>query len=255
MNAVRSNNTFAVLAGLIVIGLAGCQTMSVNDAMSSGAMILQASSVTDAEMMQQAKVASLASDKAHRVAAANSKYQKRINALSKNLKSVNGIPLNIKVYMTKDINAFAMPDGTIRVYSGLMDAMNDDETLFILGHEIGHIAKGHSKQRMRTALLTKAGREIVTKTANASVAALTASQLGDLTEAVINAQFSQANEREADDYGLATLQQSGKNPEAAATALEKLAAMSGQGSNFVAQMVSTHPEPGARAARIRKAIR
>ena len=50
------------------------------------------------------------------------------------------------------------------------------------------------------------------------------------------------------------LKQKGKNPEAAATALEKLAAKSGSGSSLVEQMVSTHPEPGARATRMRQAI-
>jgi putative metalloprotease len=126
--------------------------------------------------------------------------------------------------------------------------------LFIIGHEVGHVAKGHLKQRTRASLLTKVGRDIITKTASQQVAALTASQLGDFTEKVINAQFSQANEREADDYGLETLKQSGKNPEGAVTALEKLAAMGDSNSTFVTQMLSTHPEPKARAERIRKAI-
>ncbi|MBV5311622.1 M48 family metalloprotease, partial [Chromatium okenii] len=144
------------------------------------------------DMMQEARAAAVASDQNNILAPSNSKYQKRVNKLAKNLKSVNGVPLNIKVYMTKNINAFAMPDGTIRVYSGLMDSMNDDELLFIIGHEVGHVAKGHLKQRTRASLLTKVGRDIITKTASQQVAALTASQLGDFTEKVINAQFSQA---------------------------------------------------------------
>ncbi|WP_172452654.1 hypothetical protein [Chromatium okenii] len=45
-----------------------------------------------------------------------------------------------------------------------------------------------------------------------------------------------------------------QNPEGAATALEKLAAMGDSNSTFVTQMLSTHPEPKARAERIRKAI-
>jgi hypothetical protein len=35
--------------------------------------------------------------------------------------------VNYKVYMAKDVNAFAMANGCIRVYSGLMDMMTDNE--------------------------------------------------------------------------------------------------------------------------------
>jgi uncharacterized protein YicC (UPF0701 family) len=41
--------------------------------------------------------------------------------------------LNCKVYMTQDVNA--TPDGSIRVYSGLMDLMTDQELRGVLGHD------------------------------------------------------------------------------------------------------------------------
>lgn len=214
MNTSHFHRIQAVALAVVVIGLVGCRTMSVDDVMSGGANIFQAASITDAQMAQEAKAAAADLDKKNRLAPKNSKYQKRINKVANNLKSARNVPLNIRVYMTQDINAFALANGTIRIYSGLMDVMNDDEVLFIVGHEMGHVAKkGHTKKRMRTALLTKAGRQMVTSTANTEVAALTASQLGDFTEKVINAQFSQADEHEADDYGLMILKQKGKNPE------------------------------------------
>ncbi|SDX75381.1 putative metalloprotease [Allochromatium warmingii] len=254
MQAIGWKYVRVIALSLAAIQLTGCNTMPDRTAMSGGLALLEAASITDAQMMQKAQAAAQALDQENTLASANSAYQKRVNKLAKNLKSVNGVPLDIKVYMKNEINAFAMADGTIRIYSKLMDSMNDDELLFIIGHEMGHVAKGHTAQRMRAALLTQAGRKIVQSTAGGTIAALTASQLGDLVEKVINAQFSQANEREADDFGLLTLKQNGGNPVGAATALEKLATMSGQGSNFVTQMVATHPEPSARAARIRKAL-
>ncbi|VEB54342.1 Putative metalloprotease yggG [Salmonella enterica subsp. enterica] len=43
--------------------------------------------------------------------------------------------MNYKVYETKDVNAFAMAnDGCIRVYSGLMDMMTDNEVEAVIGH-------------------------------------------------------------------------------------------------------------------------
>ncbi len=38
--------------------------------------------------------------------------------------------------MAKDVNAFAMANGCIRVYSGLMDMMTDNEVEAVIGHEI-----------------------------------------------------------------------------------------------------------------------
>jgi len=72
--------------------------------------------------------------------------------------TVNGKTANYKVYMTKDVNAWAMANGCIRVYSGLMDLMNDDELRGVIGHEIGHVALGHSKSRMQTAYAASAVR-------------------------------------------------------------------------------------------------
>jgi putative metalloprotease len=40
------------------------------------------------------------------------------------------------------VNAFATADGTIRIYSGLMEMMTDDELIFVIGHEIGPTCPG-----------------------------------------------------------------------------------------------------------------
>ncbi|STL35893.1 peptidase, M48B family [Escherichia coli] len=43
----------------------------------------------------------------------------------------------------------AMANGCVRVYSGLMDMMNDNEIEGVLGHELGHVALGHSLAEMK----------------------------------------------------------------------------------------------------------
>ncbi|MCV5978822.1 M48 family metalloprotease, partial [Escherichia coli] len=63
-----------------------------------------------------------------KIAPANSEYSQRLNKIAAALgDNINGQPVNYKVYETKDVNAFAMANGCIRVYSGLMDLMNDNE--------------------------------------------------------------------------------------------------------------------------------
>src|SRR5260221_14219378 len=88
------------------------------------------------------------------------------------------LKLNLKCYMTKDVNAFAMADGTIRLYSGLMDMMTDDELRYVVGHEMGHIKNGHTKKRMQTALAASAAQK-GSGASGTRAAGLSDSQAGD----------------------------------------------------------------------------
>jgi putative metalloprotease len=148
------------------------------------------------------------------------------------------------VYLDPTINAFAMGDGTIRVYSGLMDMMKDDELRFVLGHEMWHVVKEHVREKMQLAYAGSALRKGIAAQNNI-VGDLAASHLGGFVEKLINAQFSQKEEREADDYGLAFLKTHGHDPAAAVRALRKLATL-GADHTFL----SSHPAPDARADRL-----
>ena len=99
------------------------------------------------------------------------------------MNEVEGIPLNFKVYYVIDVNAFACADGSVRVFSSLMDIMSDEELLGVIGHEVGHVAHKDSKNGFRTALLTSALKDGISSQGG-KAAALTESQLGDLGEAL-----------------------------------------------------------------------
>ena len=164
--------------------------------------------------------------------------------------TVNGQKANYKVYITKDVNAWAMANGCIRVYSGLMDMMTDDEVLGVVGHEIGHVALGHSKKAMQTAYTVSAARDAAGAAGGATVAALNSSQLGDLTEKFINAQFSQSQESAADDYSFDQLQAKKLNTRGLVTAFQKLAELDGGKSD----MMSSHPSSAKGAQHIEDRI-
>ena len=138
-------------------------------------------------------------------------YTIRLRKLTEGITDADGIPLNFKVYNVIDVNAFACPDGSVRVFAALMDIMSDDELLGIIGHEIGHVLKRHSKNAFRTQLLTDALKDGVASTGG-KAAALTESQLGAITQSLINAKYSQKQENEADDCGYDFLVANGKNP-------------------------------------------
>ena len=54
-----------------------------------------------------------------------------------------------------DVNAFACGDGSIRVFSSLMDLMDDDQLMAIIGHEIGHVVHADVKHAMKNAYLPR----------------------------------------------------------------------------------------------------
>ena len=116
------------------------------------------------------------------LAPADSTYTQRLNKIASALgDNINGQPVNYKVYMAKDVNAFAMANGCIRVYSGLMDMMTDNEVEAVIGHEMGHVALGHVKKGMQVALGTNAIRAAAAS-AGGIVGSLSQSQLGDVGE-------------------------------------------------------------------------
>ncbi|QIL73150.1 M48 family metalloprotease [Diaphorobacter sp. HDW4B] len=174
-----TRKTIVLACGLLLVG---CKTMdggSLGGLVDGATMAVKATSLSDEEVIATSKQACEALDAQNRVADSKSKYMQRLNkVIAKMPTEINGIKAVYKVYLTNDVNAWAMDNGCIRVYSGLMDAMNDDELRGIIGHEIGHVALGHSKKSMQTAYATAAARTIAANSSNAAVASLSSSQLG-----------------------------------------------------------------------------
>ncbi|MDR1888523.1 MAG: M48 family metallopeptidase [Zoogloeaceae bacterium] len=215
--------------------------------LDAGKSLAEAESISDEELKSYFDQMSGQMDAENKIAGPGTPHGKRLIALTKGLKNYNGLDLNFKVYQTEEINAFAMANGTIRLYSGLMDEFTDDEVRYVIGHEIGHVQAGHTKARIQAALRTSALRDAVSASGG-KAAALAESELGALFEKVILAQHSQSNEREADDRAMGLMKTLKYNPKACVTALEKLDKLSGGGG---ASWLSTHPSPKERAERMR----
>ncbi len=238
----------ALLALGVAAALSGCQNMDSNGLLSSGAEAFQAYSLSDAQVKALSDESCKELDSKATLAPANSEYRQRLNKIASALgDNINGQPVNYNVYITKDVNAFAMANGCIRVYSGLMDMMNDNEVEAVIGHEMGHVALGHVKRGMQVALGTNAVR-VAAASAGGVVGSLSQSQLGDLGEKLVNAQFSQRQEAEADDYSYDLLRKRGINPSGLATSFEKLAQ---QEAGRQSSMFDDHPASEARAQHIR----
>jgi metalloprotease len=242
----------SMLAGGISIAAPGWAQINIRKALGAGKDMAEAESISDAELKQYFDQVAVETDSQNPIAGPKDPYGKRIATLAKGLNNHDGLNLDIKAYLVKDVNAFAMGNGTIRVFAGLMDKFSDDEIRYVIGHEIGHVKSGHSKKRMQAALRASALQKGA-GAAGGTVGRIASGELGDLFKKVIVAQHSQKNENEADDYAMNFMKTKGYQPVAAATALEKLAAMDGDKKNPL-QFLSTHPSPGARAKRMRSQL-
>lgn len=227
------------------VTLAGCAGANVEGLTQAGGSLFSAASLTDANVQTLSQQSCAEMDQKNTIAPPDSTYAKRLANVMSGLGNT-GLPLNAKVYVTKDINAWAMANGCVRVYSGLMDLMTDDEVRGVLGHEIGHVALGHTKSAMQVAYTTAAARGLLGSTGSATLTALTSSQLGELGEQFINSQFSQRQESAADDYSFDLLTKNGQNRQALAAAFRKMASLDGGQSS----MLSTHPGSLQRAQHI-----
>ncbi|MGO4302984.1 M48 family metallopeptidase [Cupriavidus sp. RAF12] len=229
--------------------LAGCAGANYDSLSQAGGSLFTAATLSDANVKQLSDQSCAEMDKKNTLATPDSTYSKRLVTIMSGLKNT-GLPLDAKVYVTKDINAWAMANGCVRVYSGLMDMMSDDEVRGVLGHEIGHVALGHTKAAMQVAYTTAAARGLLGSTSSATLTALSSSQLGELGEQFINAQFSQRQESQADDYSFDLLTKNGANRQALVTAFQKLAKLDGGQSS----LMSSHPGSAARAQHIQDRI-
>ena len=237
---------------MIAAAMPASAQFNLKKAVGAASKAAQAVTLTDEQMAAYVKESVDWMDKNNPVPDENNEYTKRLRRLTEGLKDADGIPLNFKVYDVIDVNAFACPDGSVRVFSSLMDIMSDDELLGIIGHEIGHVTRRHSKNAFKTQLLTGAAKDAVGSTSS-KAAALTDSQLGSLGEGLINAKYSQKQENEADDAGYEFLVANGKNPWGMVMSFEKfleLEGNSGGNSSYYQKMFSSHPETKDRIKRL-----
>ncbi|WDF69584.1 M48 family metallopeptidase [Sphingobacterium oryzagri] len=182
-------------------------------------------------------------DENNPVAPADDELAVRLKNLTANLQSYDGLNLNYKVYLVRDVNAFACADGSVRVCAGLMQTMSDNEVLGVIGHEIGHVKNADSRDAFKSALMTSALKDGVSSQGG-TAAALSDSQLGDLGEQVANMSFSRKQERAADDYGYTFLKDNKVNPWYMSMAFERLVELSGGASEggVAKKLFSSHPD-------------
>ncbi|MFV0605576.1 MAG: M48 family metalloprotease [Niabella sp.] len=184
------------------------------------------------------------------VAPANDPYTVRLNKIFSKHQNEDGLKLNYKVYKVVDINAFACADGSVRVFSSLMDMLTDDELLGVIGHEIGHVKNKDTRDAIRAAYKRAAISDAAASQSGVA-GALSESQLGALANAILQSKYSRKQESEADDYSYTFMKKHKYDVMALATAFKKLESLgSGEKKSNMEKMMSSHPDSGDRAKKV-----
>lgn len=233
------------LAALMVFAAGQAAAIDLGKALGGGLTAAKGLTISDDDVRAAADRACAWMDQHNAVAPAGNAYARRLAKLTSGVTSEDGIRLDYKVYLVRDVNAFAMANGCVRVFAGLMDKATDDEIRGVLGHEIGHAKLGHTKAKMKTAYLARAAREGV-GAAGGKAGQLAESDLGGFAEEIVNAQFSQKEEGEADLYGYHFMVRHRFDPAAMVSLFKKLPSGGG--------LMSSHPASPERAAKIQALI-
>lgn len=149
----------------------------------------------------------------------------------------------VNVINSDELNAWCMAGGKMAIYSGLIDQLRltDDEIAAVMGHEIAHALREHSREQVSKAMVTSMG-------ASVAGALLGVGELGqDLMSMVGKVTFelpnSRLHETEADRIGVELAARAGYDPRAAVRLWDKMAARSAGGPP---QWLSTHPAHDSR---------
>lgn len=248
----KNSILFVVLAVVFGLSKSNAQINFGEKALGAVQKGITGFTFSDADAATLSKTAVDKMDKNHVIADAKNAYTIRLNKIFGKHKNENGLVLNYKVYILKEVNAFATADGSVRVYSGLMDIMDDNELLAVIGHEIGHVANHDSRDAMKAAYKKEALLDAAASQSK-SVASVTDSQLGKIGSAMVDSKHSRKQESEADNFAYDFMKKNGYNVNAVESAFSILAKMSeGTQATFLDRMMSSHPDSKERAENARK---
>jgi predicted Zn-dependent protease len=171
-----------------------------------------------------------------------------LNEFAKELKLKNRKALHFIVIDSNIENAFALPDGTIVVYTGIIDLMdNYEELVGLIGHEVAHVNHRHSMKMLCRNLSGYLFISTVLGDANGVMAVL-----GENVNTLQSLSFSREFEHEADTEGLKIVIENKVNPYGMQRLFKKLQTES---KIEIPEFLSSHPVTKDRILNINKMIK
>ncbi|MDC0303783.1 M48 family metallopeptidase [Flavobacteriales bacterium] len=171
-----------------------------------------------------------------------------VHYANKRLCEANGVnPKRIKVHVVynSEVNAFALPDSNLVVYTGLIAyCKNADELAGVMGHELGHIMEGH--------VMKKLVKEVGLAMLGVLVGGNSGSEVMlEVFKTLTSTSFDRSQEREADNMAVEYMVNAELDPEHLANFLFRLSQEDESLPDYM-EWVSTHPDSKERSADILK---
>lgn len=247
--------SYTFLAGSLLFGLSGCESMA--NFIGYDSQTLNASAAKNyAEVVSGAKnqgTLDVKSNTAKRVKIVFDRLVPYADAANK-----TGIQFNwqLNVIRSDELNAWAMPGGKMVVYTGIVEKLKltDAELAAVIGHEMTHALMEHSKkaagQQALGNMALEIGGSVVAAKTNIKVDNINLTKK-ILSQYGLNLPFSRLQESQADSGGVRLMAQAGYDPHAAITLWEKMENYGGKSS---LTLLSTHPSNANRLKAIEKQL-
>jgi Zn-dependent protease with chaperone function len=167
--------------------------------------------------------------------------------------------LRVRVVRTKEWNASAMANGAIWVYTGLMEAMDDNELAIVLGHELAHYTYEHSRRKLTSSKNTW-GQILATggQVAGAMVGGTTgqlAGMAGQLGASALLTGYSREFEDQADRAGLRYVYEGGYDPKQGPALWTKFKEKYGETDQISNFFTGDHSRPTERIKNIEQQLK
>lgn len=241
----------------ITLALAGCASTTESGAVgASRSQLLLVSSEELNTMAAQAYAKLTAEASAKGALNTDAAMLTRVRAIAARIQpqtavfrgDAPGWKWEVNLIESEQLNAFCMPGGKIMFYTGLIRKLNlsDEEIAVVMGHEIAHALREHSREQVSQATAAQTAIGVGTRLLGLGDGATQIT--GAAYEALVATRFSRAHETEADRIGLELMARAGYNPQAGVTLWQKMgSAGSGAGTP---DFLSTHPSDSSRVQQI-----
>jgi predicted Zn-dependent protease len=164
-----------------------------------------------------------------------------INDMAKKLCESNNIPfekLKVHVIEKDEVNAFAMPNHHMVIYTGLVKESSSPEALFgVMAHELAHMELNH--------VMKKLSKEIGLSVLLSMTTGGKGAQVQEVLKLLSSSAYDRSLETEADQKAVDYLLKAGVDPKPFADFLYQLSFQNPLHEHFY--WISTHPESKARS--------
>jgi len=257
MRPIESAAAFRAFAAALLVsvslGLGGCASTTEGGAVGAGRRQLLIVSSEQLEQLSAQSYARLQADASQKgTLNADPALTQRVRAIAARIqpqtavfrRDAPGWKWEVNVISSNQLNAFCMPGGKIAFYSGLITqlGLNDAEIAVVIGHEIAHALREHSREQVSQAIAAQA--TIGVGAALLGLGQLSADLASVAFEALVATKFSRLDESEADRIGLELTARAGYDPRAGVSLWQKMIKAS-QGSR-PPEFLSTHPAGASR---------